>query len=104
MRRVVVPAALGAGALLVLTACGQKGPLYLPEKNASVMRAPPPAQSGPAVPAPAPQAQSAPGQTIAGTPAQPLSEPPTAAPPAAAPAPPNSTPKKDDDGDPQTPQ
>jgi predicted small lipoprotein YifL len=102
MRRVAIATALGSGALLALSGCGQKGPLYLPDKNASVIRAPPPAQSGPAVPAPAPQSQSAPGQTIAGTPAQPLTEPPAAAPPPA--ASPASPPKKNDDGDSQTPQ
>jgi predicted small lipoprotein YifL len=68
-----------ACALLILCACGQKGALYLPQKNGTVVSGagvPPPAQSGPAVPAPAPQPQSAPEQTIPGTPAQPLTTPP----------------------------
>jgi predicted small lipoprotein YifL len=102
---VAAAAALVAGAVLTLAGCGQKGPLYLPDKNATVVggSVPPPAQSGPAVPAPAPQPQSAPEQTIAGTPPQPVTLPPAAAPPTAAPAPPGTPPKKDD-GDTQTPQ
>jgi predicted small lipoprotein YifL len=52
-------ALLGVGAALTLTACGQKGALYLPDKNAQVVTtaaAPPvPEQSAPATPAtPAP--------------------------------------------------
>ena len=73
---------LCAAALLALGGCGQKGPLYLPDRNPSVVGGgvPPPAQSRLAVPAPAPQPQSAPEQTIPGSPAQPLVTP-QAAPP-----------------------
>jgi len=59
--------AVAAGAL-VLAGCGQKGPLYLPEKGAAVVTAPPttapapppsPAAPGqPPEPSPAPQPQS----------------------------------------------
>jgi hypothetical protein len=66
-----------ATTLLALGGCGQKGPLYLPDRNPSVVGGgvPPPAQSRLAVPAPAPQPQSAPEQTIPGSPAQPLVTP-----------------------------
>jgi predicted small lipoprotein YifL len=94
----VAAAFAAAAALLTLAACGQKGPLYLPDKNASVVGGgvPPPAQSGPAVPAPAPQPQSTPEQTLPGTPAEPLSTPPPqdAQP---APPPPRDKTRKDDD-------
>jgi hypothetical protein len=65
---------LATGGLLALCGCGQKGPLYLPDRNPSVVGGgvPPPAQSRLAVPAPAPQPQSAPEQTIPGSPAQPI--------------------------------
>lgn len=74
---------LVATAVLALGGCGQKGPLYLPDRNPSVVGGgvPPPAQSRLAVPAPAPQAQSAPEQTIPGSPAQPLVKPVQNAPP-----------------------
>jgi len=78
----------GVGALiaatLALAGCGQKGPLYLPEKGGAVVTAPataPPAQ--PSQPSPAPQPQST-----------------GAAPPAETPAPPK---KSDKDGDQQSP-
>jgi hypothetical protein len=72
-----------ATAVLALGGCGQKGPLYLPDRNPSVVGGgvPPPAQSRLAVPAPAPQPQSAPEQTIPGSPAQPLVTPMQNAPP-----------------------
>ena len=72
-----------AATLLALGGCGQKGPLYLPDRNPSVVGGgvPPPAQSRLAVPAPAPQPQSAPEQTIPGSPAQPLLTPVQNAPP-----------------------
>lgn len=67
---------LALGGSLALCACGQKGPLYLPDRNPSVVGGvPPPAQSRVAVPAPAPQPQSAPEQTVPGTPAPPLAVP-----------------------------
>jgi predicted small lipoprotein YifL len=52
-----------AGAVL-LAGCGQKGALYLPDKNAQVVTtpaaSPEPAQSAPAPPTPAPPAQPKP--------------------------------------------
>lgn len=75
MRTITSSALLTAlSALPALYGCGQKGALYLPDKNPSVVGAgvPPPAQSRLAVPAPAPQPQSAPEQTIPGSPAQPI--------------------------------
>lgn len=58
----------GVGALiaatLALAGCGQKGPLYLPEKGGAVVTAPaaapaaPPAPGQPSQPSPAPQPQS----------------------------------------------
>jgi len=84
--------AVAAGALL-LAGCGQKGPLYLPDRGAAVVTAPPattpappppPASPGqPPEPAPAPQPQS------------------TAEPPPADMAPPPK--KSDKDEDQQTP-
>jgi predicted small lipoprotein YifL len=53
-RRTVLVAACSA---LLLTACGQKGPLTLPDKNATVVRTPP-AASTPATPAAAPPDKS----------------------------------------------
>jgi len=50
--------AVAAGAV-VLAGCGQKGPLYLPEKGGAVVTAPPAATPGqPPEPSPAPQPQS----------------------------------------------
>lgn len=88
----------GAVAAL-LAACGQTGPLYLPDKNSGVVVTPAalplPAASAPAQPAPAPQAQSAPEL------AAPL---PEAAPGSQAPGTP--APQKEDvpDSDSQTPR
>jgi predicted small lipoprotein YifL len=58
-------ALLGVGAALTLTACGQKGALYLPDKNAQVVttaaaspvpeQSAPPAPATPATPAPPPK-------------------------------------------------
>jgi predicted small lipoprotein YifL len=48
-------------ATLALAGCGQKGPLYLPEKGGAVITAPaaaPPAPGQPSQPSPAPQPQS----------------------------------------------
>ncbi|HEY1873198.1 MAG TPA: lipoprotein [Steroidobacteraceae bacterium] len=77
-------------ATLALAGCGQKGPLYLPEKGGAVVTspaatapAPPPAPGQPPQPSPAPQPQS-------------TSEPP----PTEVAAPPK---KSDKDEDQQTP-
>jgi len=84
--------AVAAGAV-VLAGCGQKGPLYLPERGGAVVTAPPAA-----TPAPPPPPAS-PGQPPQPSPApQPQS---TAEPaPADTAAPPK---KSDKDEDPQTP-
>jgi predicted small lipoprotein YifL len=50
---------LAAGATFAVAACGQKGPLYLPDKNASVVTRP---AEGTA-PQPAPQQQTPQGPT-----------------------------------------
>ena len=82
MRQALRPAA-AAAAILALGGCGQKGPLYLPEKGAAVVR--PPA----ATPSTAPAAS-----------------PPGAAPAAGegSPAAPPEPKKPDDDSDAQSPQ
>ena len=49
---------LAAGAAL-LCGCGQKGPLYLPDKGGAVVTPPVPAGTAPAQSAPAPQDTSA---------------------------------------------
>jgi predicted small lipoprotein YifL len=79
-------AAFGAAAALaaLLSGCGQKGPLYLPDKNAAVVTAPA---------LPAPPATTAPATT-------PAAAPDTAAPPAQTP---DQT-KKPDPDDSQSPQ
>ena len=71
MRRAVCLSALGAA--LLAAGCGQKGPLYLPDRNA------------PVVTAPATQPQPAPAQPVPASPAHP---------PAAQPKP---TDRKDED-------
>jgi predicted small lipoprotein YifL len=85
--------ALGVAAALMtlLSGCGQKGPLYLPDKNAAIVTAP-------AQPATTPP-QTTPPQT---TPPQttPAAAPDTATPPAQTPA----TPKKPDQDDSPSPQ
>jgi predicted small lipoprotein YifL len=66
-----VTAAVALGATLALWGCGQKGPLYLPDKSAGVVTTSAPAQTAPErvpvaeptsvpQPAPVPQPQSAP--------------------------------------------
>jgi len=101
LRLALLPA---VSAALAVTACGQKGPLYLPEKGGQVVTtsatASTPGQSAPRQPSPTPQAQSAPGQTMV-TPALPAQTPP---PPAPAPATAASHKKGDPDSDSQTPQ
>ena len=73
-------------ATLALAGCGQKGPLYLPEKPGAVVTAPPPPPAAPGQP---PQPSPAPGPQGAAEP-----------PPADVAAPPK---KSDKDEDPQTP-
>jgi len=51
---------LGFGVLLLLAACGQKGALYLPDKNAAVVTSAPAAAPAPAAPAAAPAAPKKP--------------------------------------------
>ena len=64
MRRALCLSALGAA--LLAAGCGQKGPLYLPDRNAPVVTAPAtqpqpsPGESAPASPAQAPAAQPKP--------------------------------------------
>jgi predicted small lipoprotein YifL len=94
-------AAFGAAAALaaLLSGCGQKGPLYLPDKNAAVVTAPtqpaPPATTAPAITAPA---TTAPASTPSAP--TPAAAPDTAAPPAQTP---DQT-KKPDPDDSQSPQ
>ena len=73
-------------AMLALAGCGQKGPLYLPEKPGAVVTAPPPPPAAPGQP---PQPSPAPGPQGAAEP-----------PPTDVSAPPK---KSDKDEDPQTP-
>jgi predicted small lipoprotein YifL len=78
---------LAASAALLLGGCGQKGPLYLPEKGGAVVKAP----AGTTPPAPVPS-----GQPVAPSPtAQPQStaEPPS---PAGTTAPPKKSGPDDD--------
>ena len=60
---------LAGGAALLAAGCGQKGALYLPDKNAQVVTTPPPptsVQPPPAQPPPAPPAsESAPAPQAA---------------------------------------
>ena len=59
MRRTAI---LAAGAALLATGCGQKGPLYLPDQNAAVVTAPA-AEPEPAPPQPAPPNSPQPKKT-----------------------------------------
>ena len=71
---------LMVGACLVTAGCGQKGPLYLPDKNASVVTRP--ANSGATTTAPATQSAPASGATAPNNaPAPPASTPTPAKPP-----------------------
>jgi predicted small lipoprotein YifL len=117
MRAVAARVALisAASVALLVGACGQKGPLYLPEKGGQIVTtsatAASPGQSAPRQPSPTPQAQTAPGQTMV-TPALPAQAPPPAAQPSTrqapaaqpAPATPASRKKGDSDSDSQAPQ
>jgi diaminopimelate decarboxylase len=77
-------------ATLALAGCGQKGPLYLPEKPGAVVTAPPASPPPPAAPGQPPQPSPAPGPQD------------TAEPPPADVAPPPK--KSDKDEDSQTPR
>lgn len=71
----IYPVLLTAASAAILAGCGQKGPLYLPEKNAAVVTAPaapaaPAAPGGTATPAtPPPQTAPAPGVAAPSAPA-----------------------------------
>ena len=77
MRRAVCLAALGAAWLAA--GCGQKGPLYLPERNARAATTPA-AQPTPAQPTPAQPAPAAPPSASAPQPAPPSTTPTPPAP------------------------
>jgi predicted small lipoprotein YifL len=95
----LVKVPLAAALALALAGCGQKGPLYLPEKGGTVVTTP--AQTAPAQPdvSPAPPPQSAPAQPEV-SPAPPPESAPAPTPPTA-PTPPKKT---DKDSESQTPQ
>src|ERR1700753_569025 len=82
---------LGVGVAVTLTGCGMKGPLYLPDKNASVVTRPGTAGAVP---------DGAPGQAATGSskPGDSTSTAPSAVPEgtAAAPSPPKRDSKDDD--------
>jgi predicted small lipoprotein YifL len=68
-------AAAAAATLTVLTACGQKGALYLPDKNAAVVTSAPPAPESATAPAPAPaSAPQAPAESVPAPPKKDQSE------------------------------
>jgi predicted small lipoprotein YifL len=52
----MLAAAILAATVLLTAGCGQKGPLYLPEKGAVVVKAPPAATQGQPPPAASPAA------------------------------------------------
>jgi predicted small lipoprotein YifL len=81
-------AAAAAATLTVLTACGQKGALYLPDKNAAVVTSAPPAPESATAPAPTPAPAAAPASA-------------PQAPAESAPPPPK---KDQSEGDPSAPQ
>jgi|AmaraimetFIIA100_FD_contig_41_26780446_length_872_multi_6_in_0_out_0_2 predicted small lipoprotein YifL len=95
----LVKVPLAAALALALAGCGQKGPLYLPEKGGTVVTTP--AQTAPGQPevSPAQPPQSAPAQPEV-SPAPPPQSAPAPTPPTA-PTPPKKT---DKDSDSQTPQ
>jgi predicted small lipoprotein YifL len=103
----LVKVPLAAALALAVAGCGQKGPLYLPDKGGTVVTTPPqsapgqPPQSAPQPPQSAPQPpQSAPAQPPQSAPAQPPQSAPAATPPTA----PTPAKKTDKDSDSQTPQ
>ena len=70
----IVSVWIAAGTLLACAGCGLKGPLYLPERNATV------------VTHPAPAAQGAPGAASQSQPQAPAAKKKETAPPPAAPS------------------
>jgi hypothetical protein len=87
-----VAAGLAMSVALALAGCGQKGPLYLPEKGGAVVTSP---AATPPAPPPAPNAPGQPPQT------PPAAEPQST--PEPAPSAPSAPPKKSDqDQDSQT--
>jgi len=95
MSRAFLRAAVGGvlAATLALAGCGQKGPLYLPEKPGAVVTAP---ATAPPAPPPPPTAPGQPPQPSPAPGPQDTAEPP----PADVAAPPK---KSDKDEDPQVP-
>jgi predicted small lipoprotein YifL len=85
----IVAVLLTAASAALLAGCGQKGPLYLPEKNAAVVTAP--AASGASA---APAAPAAPAGTAA-----PATPPPQSAPAPGVAAPSAPAPQKKQNGD-----
>jgi len=73
LRERALCAVAAAAALTVLTGCGQKGALYLPDKNAAVVTSapPPPESPTPSAPAPQPPAEAAPAPSSPESPAPP---------------------------------
>jgi predicted small lipoprotein YifL len=57
-----VTALLLSGVILLLAACGQKGPLYLPDKHAPMVSSAPAAAAAPAAPAAPPKKTTDPDQ------------------------------------------
>jgi diaminopimelate decarboxylase len=87
-------ACLAASVALALAGCGQKGPLYLPEKGGAVVTSP---AATPPAPPPAPNPPGQPPQPA------PAAEPQST--PEAAPSAPSAPPKKsDEDKDSQSPR
>jgi predicted small lipoprotein YifL len=78
-----------AAVLLACTGCGFKGPLYLPERNATVVTHP--AQAARGAQSPAPQQPAAKGK-VRKSPAPPQSTPPPQSPPPQSPQPQASPP------------
>jgi predicted small lipoprotein YifL len=90
-----VAACAAASAALALSACGQKGPLYLPEKGGAVVTSP--AATAPAPPPP----PNAPGQPPQIPPAPEPQSTPEPVPSSSTPAPPK---KSDENEDSQSPR
>jgi len=67
----MLAAAILAAPVLLSAGCGQKGPLYLPEKGAVVVKAPPAATQGQPPPAATSPAASPPAPPASAVPATP---------------------------------